>query len=90
MLILLHTCALSSFILIVSIQLACGYEYTNKLHRMFTDMTISTDLNVKFSNSLKTSNISVGINFSLLVLQVRLLLNILETSYKHPAILNNG
>lgn len=55
--------------MITKLKLACGYEYTNKLHRMFTDMTISADLNGKFTNFLKSSNTNVGINFSLLVLQ---------------------
>ncbi|XP_058797358.1 cullin-2-like [Phymastichus coffea] len=32
---------------------ACGYEFTNKLHRMFTDMSVSADLNTKFSASLR-------------------------------------
>lgn len=34
-------------------QQACGYEFTNKLHRMFTDISVSTDLNNKFNNYLK-------------------------------------
>ncbi|KAK2174734.1 hypothetical protein NP493_780g00005 [Ridgeia piscesae] len=49
---------------------ACGYEFTNKLHRMFTDMTISTDLNSKFDDFLKKEDIGLGVNFSILVLQV--------------------
>ncbi|XP_041365909.1 cullin-2-like [Gigantopelta aegis] len=48
---------------------ACGYEFTNKLHRMFTDMTISNDLNTKFSDSLRTDNVDLGVGFSMLVLQ---------------------
>ncbi|KAI0211701.1 Cullin-2 [Lamellibrachia satsuma] len=48
---------------------ACGYEFTNKLHRMFTDMTISTDLNSKFDDFLKKEKLSLGVNFSILVLQ---------------------
>ena len=38
---------------------------------MFTDMTISADLNAKFTNYLKSSNATLGINFSLLILQVQ-------------------
>jgi len=52
------------------LQQACGYEFTNKLHRMFTDMTISTDLNSKFDDFLKKEDIGLGVNFSILVLQV--------------------
>ena len=57
--------------LFTKFQTACGYEYTHKLHRMFTDMNISTDLNSKFSKYLESSNQQFKINFSLLVLQVR-------------------
>jgi len=55
--------------MITKLKLACGYEYTNKLHRMFTDMTISSDLHQIFSQMLKETNTDLGINFSLLVLQ---------------------
>jgi len=48
---------------------ACGYEFTNKLHRMFTDVTISGDLNSKFSNFTQQDDIDLGINFSIYVLQ---------------------
>ncbi|XP_014262650.1 cullin-2 [Cimex lectularius] len=48
---------------------ACGYEFTNKLHRMFTDMSVSNDLNNKFNAFLKHDNIELGINFSISVLQ---------------------
>ncbi|XP_023933316.1 cullin-2 [Lingula anatina] len=48
---------------------ACGYEFTNKLHRMFTDMSISSDLNAKFNDFVKQDKSSLGVNFSILVLQ---------------------
>ncbi|CAD6997776.1 unnamed protein product [Ceratitis capitata] len=48
---------------------ACGYEFTNKLHRMFTDISLSVDLNNKFNNHLKHENIDLGINLSIKVLQ---------------------
>lgn len=48
---------------------ACGYEFTSKLHRMFTDMSVSADLNNKFNAYLKEENIDLGINFSIYVLQ---------------------
>lgn len=51
------------------LKLACGYEYTNKLHRMFTDMKISEDLNNKFTQFLEPNKTDVGISFSVLVLQ---------------------
>ena len=31
-------------------QQVCGYEYTSKLHRMYTDMTVSADLDQKFAS----------------------------------------
>lgn len=48
---------------------ACGYEFTNKLHRMFTDMNVSADLINKFNSFLKEGTIELGINFGIYVLQ---------------------
>ncbi|XP_043675705.1 cullin-2 isoform X2 [Vespula pensylvanica] len=50
---------------------ACGYEFTNKLHRMFTDMSVSADLNVKFTASLRERDADnqLGIGFVVYVLQ---------------------
>ena len=39
---------------------ACGYEFTNKFHRMFTDISLAEDLNTKFSDFLKSSNVDVS------------------------------
>lgn len=47
----------------------CGYEYTNNLHRMFTDMSISGDLNSSFNELLTNTNQDIGIRTSFLVLQ---------------------
>lgn len=55
--------------MINKLKQACGYEFTSKLHRMFTDMSVSADLNNKFSSHLKTEEIDLGINFSIYVLQ---------------------
>ncbi|KAL7296446.1 cullin-2 [Trichogramma pretiosum] len=58
-------------IMIDKLKQACGYEFTNKLHRMFTDMTVSADLNTKFVAYLrenKTGN-DLGIGFMVYVLQ---------------------
>lgn len=51
---------------------ACGYEFTNKLHRMYTDIFLSSDLNNKFTNYLKENNWRLPINFQIYVLQVSL------------------
>lgn len=48
---------------------ACGYEFTSKLHRMFTDMSVSSDLNAKFQTHLKQEDVDLGVNFSVYVLQ---------------------
>lgn len=52
---------------------ACGYEFTNKLHRMFTDMSVSADLNTKFATSLREregeGHKQLGIGFGVYVLQ---------------------
>ena len=52
-------------------QQACGYEFTNKLHRMFTDVSISTSLNKEFLDFIQSKeNVELGVNFSIMVLQV--------------------
>lgn len=55
------------------LQQACGYEFTSKLHRMYTDMSVSADLNNKFNNFIKTQDtvVDLGISFQIYVLQVR-------------------
>lgn len=57
--------------LINRLKQTCGYEFTNKLHKMFSDMNINVDLNNKFSASLKEGGapVDLGVNFSMLVLQ---------------------
>lgn len=55
------------------LQQACGYEFTSKLHRMYTDMSVSADLNNKFNNFIKTQEtvVDLGISFQIYVLQVK-------------------
>lgn len=48
---------------------ACGYEFTSKLHRMFTDISLSADLNNRFNTFLKSENVDLGINFGIYILQ---------------------
>lgn len=36
----------------------CGVEYTSKLNKMFTDMSLSSDLNSKFKNYIKEKNLT--------------------------------
>uniref|UniRef100_A0A8C1WN44 Cullin 2 n=1 Tax=Cyprinus carpio TaxID=7962 RepID=A0A8C1WN44_CYPCA len=58
--------------MINKLKQACGYEFTSKLHRMYTDMSVSTDLNNKFNNFIKTQEtvVDLGISFQIYVLQV--------------------
>ncbi|CAG8670860.1 42473_t:CDS:10, partial [Gigaspora margarita] len=53
--------------MISKLKEACGFEYTSKLQRMFTDMGLSKDLNDQFKErtSGETDN---GVDFSVLVL----------------------
>ncbi|KAJ0182915.1 hypothetical protein K1T71_000891 [Dendrolimus kikuchii] len=51
------------------LKAACGYEFTNKLHRMFTDVAVSADLNAKFQQHLRDNNLSTNTGFFIQVLQ---------------------
>ncbi|MGH0165142.1 UNVERIFIED_CONTAM: hypothetical protein FKN15_052467 [Acipenser sinensis] len=57
--------------MINKLKQACGYEFTSKLHRMYTDMSVSADLNNKFNNFVKTQEtvVDLGISFQIYVLQ---------------------
>lgn len=55
--------------MINKLKQACGYEFTSKLHRMFTDISVSGDLNTKFNEYLNNKNEQLGINLSIKVLQ---------------------
>ena len=59
----------------IVVQQACGYEFTNKLHRMFTDMNLSNGLNVKFAEYLQNNATDLGLSFSIMVLQVSTVIN---------------
>ncbi|ORY98895.1 Cullin [Syncephalastrum racemosum] len=53
--------------MISKLKEACGFEYTSKLQRMLTDMSLSKELNDAFKNSLH--DVSFGnLDFSVLVL----------------------
>ena len=59
-------------LLLTRLQQMCGFEYTSKLHRMFTDMTVSDSLNYEFSDFMRGKTM-LGLNFVVQILQVRLL-----------------
>lgn len=54
--------------MISKLKQACGFEYTSKLQKMFQDIGISKDLNERFREHLKTSNLLNEIDFSIQVL----------------------
>lgn len=52
------------------LKVACGYEFTNKFHRMFTDISLAEDLNSKFSEFLKSSNSDVSIDKDVMMMML--------------------
>ncbi|KAJ1561545.1 hypothetical protein HK096_004291 [Nowakowskiella sp. JEL0078] len=55
--------------MITKLKEACGFEYTSKLQRMFTDMSISKDLNEAFKKSQEVNHEKSDLlDFSILVL----------------------
>lgn len=57
----------------VSFQQACGYEFTSKLHRMFTDIGVSKGLTERFhAFAADTDRDLSDVGFNMLVLQVSL------------------
>jgi len=55
--------------MISKLKEACGFEYTNKLQRMFTDMSLSKDLTDQFKEKMaQTGGDADDINFSVMVL----------------------
>ncbi|KAG2151371.1 Cullin [Suillus clintonianus] len=53
--------------MISKLKEACGFEYTNKLQRMFTDMSLSKDLTDQFKERMQNHE-DMDINFSIMVL----------------------
>ncbi|KAJ7263792.1 ubiquitin-protein ligase [Mycena rebaudengoi] len=55
--------------MITKLKEACGFEYTNKLQRMFTDMSLSKDLSDSFKERMSQTHDDAGdITFSIMVL----------------------
>ncbi|KAJ3118521.1 hypothetical protein HDU96_000937 [Phlyctochytrium bullatum] len=54
--------------MITRLKNICGFEYTAKLQRMFTDMALSGDVNRQFVGDLGKKSITLPIDFSILVL----------------------
>ncbi|KAJ3517434.1 hypothetical protein NLJ89_g499 [Agrocybe chaxingu] len=54
--------------MISKLKEACGFEYTNKLQRMFTDMSLSKDLTDSFKSRMEQNHDDMDISFSIMVL----------------------
>ncbi|KAK6991786.1 ubiquitin-protein ligase [Favolaschia claudopus] len=54
--------------MISKLKEACGFEYTNKLQRMFTDMSLSKDLTDSFKERMQQNHDDMDIGFSIMVL----------------------
>ncbi|KAF4619424.1 hypothetical protein D9613_004852 [Agrocybe pediades] len=54
--------------MISKLKEACGFEYTTKLQRMFTDMSLSKDLTDSFKERMSQNHDDMDINFSIMVL----------------------
>lgn len=55
--------------MINKLKQVCGYEFTAKLHKMFTDIGVSNELKGAFEHHLRQQNSQLGISFSIYVLQ---------------------
>ncbi|KAF4587246.1 putative SCF complex member Cullin 1 [Ophiocordyceps camponoti-floridani] len=54
--------------MITKLKSACGFEYTNKLQRMFQDVQISKDLNKEFSDHVKGMGSVSGVDSAFSIL----------------------
>ncbi|KAI6147393.1 Cullin-domain-containing protein [Pisolithus tinctorius] len=57
--------------MISKLKEACGFEYTNKLQRMFTDMSLSKDLTDQFKERMQQNHDDMDINFSIMYYQTK-------------------
>merc|ERR1712137_656371 len=54
--------------MIAKLKSACGFEYTAKLQKMFTDISLSRDLQENFKSFVEDNQLSMECDFSVLVL----------------------
>lgn len=54
--------------MIAKLKSACGFEYTAKLQKMFTDISVSRDLQDSFKAFLLKNNVNLRCDFTILVL----------------------
>uniref|UniRef100_A0A914VGD4 Cullin family profile domain-containing protein n=1 Tax=Plectus sambesii TaxID=2011161 RepID=A0A914VGD4_9BILA len=55
--------------MITKLKQACGYEFTSKLSRMFTDVGLSKELTDKFLEFVRSNNETLDVQMQILVLQ---------------------
>ncbi|KAJ3085451.1 Cullin-2 [Quaeritorhiza haematococci] len=78
--------------MISRLKAACGVEYTSKLQRMFTDMTVSTDTNNSFKEFIDRNGLSLGLDFNIMVLTAGSwpLSGVSNTDFQLPSEQHNG
>jgi hypothetical protein len=47
-------------LMIERLKAVCGYEYTSKLQRMFTDTQVSSEINSRFREYCSEHNLNLG------------------------------
>ncbi|VDO98059.1 unnamed protein product [Soboliphyme baturini] len=70
---LIHSLSVSMYAeesMIGKLKHVCGYEFTSKFQRMFTDVGVSKELTGRFLNMLEDKNETLDVGFQVLVLQV--------------------
>ena len=65
--------------MISKLKQACGFEYTNKLQRMFQDISLSKDLNEMFKQHLAASGDPLDCKLSYVYVNVQSLLPVPTT-----------
>lgn len=55
-------------VIISQLKSACGYEYTSKLQRMFTDISISAGLVIEYKEYMRDNSDNTGAEFNVQVL----------------------
>ncbi|CAJ0581356.1 unnamed protein product, partial [Mesorhabditis spiculigera] len=56
--------------MISKLKSMCGFEYTNKLQRMFSDTELSKDTTDKFKAYCRDRNLDLGLDFNVMVLGI--------------------
>lgn len=60
-------------LVIGQLKVVCGYEFTNKFHRMFNDIQLGPELNRDFAQYLKSMNVNYKFGYQFNILTVSFL-----------------